>query len=311
MTLHLIIPTKPLLTVSFAMDFNRHILLFVISLLLTLHSLSAQETVQSLLWITPSGAKPNFSLTFMNGQSIPLSWNNYTTHPTSFPINNVDLWITSFDWNVNDYHVKLKSTLRSRHIKQYRVPLLTWRQPASISLAAPGSFTWTIDIPDQSLAASAKYVLRFKEPTDNYDQNTPELSSPGFLVLQSAASSSTSSSSSSSSVSTSSSSTIISSSATTSFSATSAPSTEGSHGLSTGAKVGIGVGAAVGALAVAIIAIILLLRKKKAKKMNAAEPAPYEVVSSTSPEYQPAPQNEPYEISGKPHHPATYELGDS
>lgn len=64
----------------------------------------------------------------------------------------------------------------------------------NVNLTSPGNYAWTIAIPAANLTIDAKYVLRFKVPASTYDPNSAELSSPGFLVLRAAASSTSSSS---------------------------------------------------------------------------------------------------------------------
>lgn len=132
-------------------------------------------------------------------------------------------------------------------------------------MSSPGNFAWTIAIPDNNLAVSAKYVLRFKASSPTFDQNSGDLSSPGFLVLR-ADTTSTSSSSVSSSLTPSLSvvPTILSSATPSSTTVNDNPGT--SSGLSTGAKAGIGVGVAIAVLALAGIAFFLVRKRKPGRQ---------------------------------------------
>lgn len=122
-------------------------------------------------------------------------------------------------------------------------------------MTVPGTYAWTIAIPDKNLAISAKYVLRFKKTSSTYDINSGELSSPGFLVLRAAPSTSSTSTSSTSTATTSSTSASSTLSHTIPITSTSPPSqtsTPTQHsepsGLSTGAKAGVGIGVAIAVL---------------------------------------------------------------
>jgi len=229
---------------------QRLLIVFQVYYLLFYSRPVAAQTVQQLLWDVPDGKATDLSQTFTNGNTLPLSWNNWssTSYIDTFK-SHVDLWVTSYDFNLNQYAYTLKT---------------------DIDLTVPGSFGWTITIPDKYLSVSAKYVLRFKAPASNYNASSPQLSSPGFLVLKAAASSS-SSSSSSSSVSTSSSTATSQSSIASSTPAATTNSTQNgplaesqpSGGLSTGAKAGIGIGISLAALAAAAILGFVLWRRKK------------------------------------------------
>jgi hypothetical protein len=83
-------------------------------------SIVSADTVQQLLWNTPSGDAADLSLTFTNGQTLPLSWNNWTTYTTDIDASTtlVDLWVSSFDWNLNQYAKNLKRMPRHRTTKK-------------------------------------------------------------------------------------------------------------------------------------------------------------------------------------------------
>jgi hypothetical protein len=78
-----------------------------------LFSAVSAVTIQQLLWNTPSGNAEDLSLTFTNGQTLPLAWNNWTTYTTEIDASKtlVDLWATSWDWNLNQYADKIKRML--------------------------------------------------------------------------------------------------------------------------------------------------------------------------------------------------------
>ncbi|RDI78338.1 hypothetical protein Vi05172_g11731 [Venturia inaequalis] len=217
---------------------------------------TAAQSVQNLLWKVPDGKSTDLSLTFTNGVTLPLSWNNWSS-PSYIDASAtlVDLWATSYDYNLNTYAEVLKE---------------------SIDLTVAGNFAWTIAIPDKYLSVSAKYVLRFKKPATIYNADTADLSSPGFLVLKATTSSSTTTSSSKTSTSTSSSISSASSTASQTASATSSapviPSStptvtsQSQTGLTTGAKIGLGVGVALAVLVICALIAFLLTRRRKQKK---------------------------------------------
>ncbi|KAK2798094.1 hypothetical protein FQN51_007913 [Onygenales sp. PD_10] len=208
-------------------------------------------------WNVPDGGQDDFTVTLRKGQAVPFSWSGWDSSWTDTFLNGEsinDLWVTSYD-----YHVTPFSELITQEIDVSRA----------------GSFTWTIDIPDASLSKTAKYVLRFKnaaDPPDSYNQTSPQLSSPGFIVVNGVKSTTTSTPSATSSSSSSSSST--STPATSSATPTPQPQTPGASGLSTGAKAGIGAGAAVGGIA--IIALIVLLVVRRRPRQDQQQPAPNE-----------------------------------
>jgi hypothetical protein len=54
----------------------------------------------------------------------------------------------------------------------------------NVDITSRGSYAWTIDVPDEMLVATPKFVLRFKLPGEDYDETTPRLNTPGFLLLR-------------------------------------------------------------------------------------------------------------------------------
>jgi hypothetical protein len=140
----------------------------------------------------------------------------------------------------------------------------------SIDLTVTGNYAWTLAIPDKYLSISAKYVLRFKIPATSYNADTPQLSSPGFLVLKGSTSSSSASTTASSSTATSSAlpsqtastSAVPSSSSNAQLIASQAPS-----GLSTGAKAGLGIGISLGVLAIGALVVFLMVRRRRKQKL--------------------------------------------
>ncbi|OCL07717.1 hypothetical protein AOQ84DRAFT_408426 [Glonium stellatum] len=228
------------------------------------------QTVQAVVWKTPDGTLRDFAQTFDNGNTVALSWNNWssTAYINASPTS-VNLWVTSFDWALDGYNNTIQT---------------------NIDLTQPGAFPWTIRIPSSDLATNAKYVLRFiasGEPANSQSQ----LSSPGFVVLAPGAVASSSSTLTSTTLSTTASaalsttasttlsttasvsSTLISttaSSATTSTPTnTPSKSQSASSALSTGVKVGIGVGASLGALALVGALVGLFYYRRKARALAA------------------------------------------
>ncbi|KAE9968188.1 hypothetical protein BLS_005971 [Venturia inaequalis] len=236
---------------------------------------TAAQSVQNLLWKVPDGKSTDLSLTFTNGVTLPLSWNNWSS-PSYIDASAtlVDLWATSYDYNLNTYAEVLKGIFSCTG----RLSSVEGSNPflESIDLTVAGNFAWTIAIPDKYLSVSAKYVLRFKKPATIYNADTADLSSPGFLVLKATTSSSTTTSSSKTSTSTSSSISSASSTASQTASATSSapviPSStptvtsQSQTGLTTGAKIGLGVGVALAVLVICALIAFLLTRRRKQKK---------------------------------------------
>ncbi|KAK2744796.1 hypothetical protein FQN55_006552 [Onygenales sp. PD_40] len=204
-------------------------------------------------WGVPDGGQPDFTATLRNGQSVPFSWKGWNSTWTDEYLDGKttnDLWVTSFDYAIAPFAELLAQ---------------------GIDISNAGSFTWTIDIPDDSLSETAKYVARFKnaaDPPDSYNHPSPQLSSPGFIIVNDAKSSTTTVSSATSS------SAPAASSATTSIntpSTTSLPQDPESSGLSTGAKAGIGIGAAVGGIAIIALVVFIFLRRRRGE----AQPPQY------------------------------------
>jgi hypothetical protein len=82
----------------------------VIAVLYQLLATIDAQTVQSLLWNIPDGKASDLSLTFTNGVTLPLSWNNWTSASyINASQTLVDLWATSYDYNLNQYAEVLKS----------------------------------------------------------------------------------------------------------------------------------------------------------------------------------------------------------
>lgn len=247
-------------------------------------AITAAQSVQTLLWNVPDGKSTDLSLTFTNGVTLPLSWNNWSS--TSYidaSTTLVDLWATSYDYNLNKYAEVLKGTFfcAARCLSVERADSFS----ESIDLTVAGNFAWTIAIPDRYLSVSAKYVLRFKKPATNYSADTADLSSPGFLVLKATILSSTITSSSMTSTSTSTLtsssistvSSIVSQTASVTSAAPAASSTapnvasQSESGLTTGAKAGLGVGISLAVLAAGAL-IAFLLRRRKEEGQPAAPP---------------------------------------
>ncbi|KAL3419601.1 hypothetical protein PVAG01_08099 [Phlyctema vagabunda] len=261
---------------------------FSILVLQASYCMAQAQTVQEAIWNIPDSSLSDLSQTFTSGTTLPLSWNPYKSSAYIDASNSLlDLWVSTYDFAQNPYSQLLKE---------------------NINLTVPGGFAWTIDIADEDLSASAEYVLRFKEPALRYEQNTPDLSSPGFLVLRanspsslatpsltasSAAASSSATSSSTRITPTSSmvslsvlpSSTVVPSSVIPAASTIGASSPSGavstndactSCGLSTGAKAGIGIGIAALVLTVAGAAYFCFTRKRKTNTVS-PEPLRYQM----------------------------------
>jgi MYXO-CTERM domain-containing protein len=143
-------------------------------------------------------------------------------------------------------------------------------------------------------------------------ENTPQLSSPGFLVLR-AGTQTTSSASSATSVSSSSS--VAGSSFATSSAASDLPpaqTSQSADGLTTGAKSGIGVGVALGGLVLIGVVAAFVLRRRRETVGGSVKELDSHTAEKTMYPAQPGfahpQQNGPYEMPSQ-HAPA--ELGNS
>ncbi|KAH7409455.1 hypothetical protein BKA64DRAFT_720727 [Cadophora sp. MPI-SDFR-AT-0126] len=207
------------------------------------------QTVQSILWKVPDGTLSDLSQQFTTGNTLPLSWNAWNSDQYVDATKNlVDLWATSFDYSLNAFSQRLAKNL---------------------NLTTAGNFAWTIQVPDTSLAISAKYVLRFKAAASSLEIDSGELSSPGFIILRAIISTTSTPDTRTSSVATSSNPVTSSFSGSTLASPTPlnptatpvSQQTSGSGGLTTGAKIGIGLGVSLGILVLCVLAYILFKRK--------------------------------------------------
>ncbi|KAL2177326.1 uncharacterized protein P884DRAFT_243301 [Thermothelomyces heterothallicus CBS 202.75] len=118
---------------------------------------NAEESQREYLWNTPDGDKPDFAEAYTYGDEILVSWN---------ALNNsiYDLWLTS--WQVGPDPVVLC---------------------LAMNLAQDGSLKLvTSDPPAAEFARETKYVFRFKPPTSQgeFVASDPDLSSPGFLLVE-------------------------------------------------------------------------------------------------------------------------------
>ncbi|PGH14195.1 hypothetical protein AJ79_03168 [Helicocarpus griseus UAMH5409] len=201
-------------------------------------------------WVVPTGAQDNFTVTLRNGDSVPLAWKGWSDSWVKKYLNkkdNNDLWVTSYDYDVAPF-AKLIAE--------------------NIDVSKSGSFTWSIDIPGDTLSKTAKYILRFKNratPRDSYTHKSRQLTSPGFIIVGDPKVTSTSATTS----------------APTTTTSNTAPTPSPQAPLSTGAKAGIGVGVAVGAAAVIALIVWAFVIRRRQKDQT-----PREVVYHT-------PQNPP------------------
>jgi hypothetical protein len=68
------------------------------------------QSPQAILWNTPVGDLQDFSQTFNNGETLLVSWNAWTSDTQiNATTSLVDLWVTSFDYSVNQYSYKIIS----------------------------------------------------------------------------------------------------------------------------------------------------------------------------------------------------------
>ncbi|KAK2766601.1 hypothetical protein FQN53_006661 [Emmonsiellopsis sp. PD_33] len=210
------------------------------------------------VWRVPDGQKGNFALTVQHGQTVPFSWSGWGSQWTDPFLNKEttnDLWLTSYDYDISPF---------SKLIGE------------GIDISKAGSFAWSIELPDDMLFKTTKYVLRFKNavsPRTFYNHTSLQIASTGFIVLNTKKATTTTSSSSSSS----SSSTLSTTTSSTTTSATPPPQEPEASGLSTGAKAGIGVGSVVAGLAlIALIAFALMRRRsRKGQQTTTTEASDY------------------------------------
>ncbi|KAL2258864.1 hypothetical protein VTK26DRAFT_7648 [Humicola hyalothermophila] len=114
------------------------------------------------LWNTPDGNRPDFSETYTHGEDIFISWN---------ALNNsmYDLWLTS--WIASG---------------QYDPDPVALCLARAVNLAHDGNLKLvTPDPPSAQFANRTRYVLRFKPPTGDgrFSPSDPDLSSPGFFIV--------------------------------------------------------------------------------------------------------------------------------
>ncbi|KAL2125684.1 hypothetical protein VTJ04DRAFT_2049 [Mycothermus thermophilus] len=119
----------------------------------------AESAQRAYLWNSPDGTKPNFAQKYMFGDDIVISWN---------ALNNAiyDLWLTSWDLDTNP---------------------VTFCLMRAVNLSYDGGLHLETSVtPTNELARETRYVLRFKPPNPqgNFVASDPDLSSPGFLLVQ-------------------------------------------------------------------------------------------------------------------------------
>jgi len=132
------------------------------------------------LWKFPDGARTDFSQTFYAGQFVNISWSG------GFNTSYSDLWITAWDYDENNSFAQLLTSRSSRRPIPLRRREAANREVEMVDLTVDGSYLWTVDIPTPQLAASPKFLLKFKPFTNNYQFDTAakSLNSPGFLVAR-------------------------------------------------------------------------------------------------------------------------------
>lgn len=101
-----------------------------------------------------------------------------------------------------------------------------------MDVSGQGSYEWTINVPNDTLAKTNKYCVAFAGKEYSYTYDGYNIFSPGFLIRNRPT-------------------------------PTPTPEAASSSGLQTGAKVGIGVGVGVGGLAVFSALGFLLLRRRR------------------------------------------------
>ncbi|KAJ9606807.1 hypothetical protein H2200_008817 [Cladophialophora chaetospira] len=208
---------------------------------LLLASLTRSQTVQD-SWIAPAG--PDFTSTLTVGELYTITWNpNLTDWFASYlsdgSAENVDLWITDYSLHVYAHLIASRENLES------------------IS-----SLSWRVDVPANEVLATNEWVFRWLPEGVDYFSTSEQISSPGFLlvalaytstsgfspVATPAATSSSAFSTSTTAASTSPAATVSQASgASTSNAASTLASTPSSGGLSSGAKAGIAIAAIFGA----------------------------------------------------------------
>ena len=91
------------------------ILLLLFDLLLRVAFVAAQDTIQEEVWNVPSGQDVDFSNTFYDGNTVPISWNEYGGGNTA-SYDTLDLWVTTFDYTVHQYSQLLNGNSASHYI---------------------------------------------------------------------------------------------------------------------------------------------------------------------------------------------------
>lgn len=223
------------------------------------------------MWKVPDGTSPDFTQQFSNGATLPLAWNNYTTSdpPIDTTSTFVDLWMTSFSSDV-DYSQRIDGRTMPMSSSQ-KIARFADDRLENIDLTIPGTFTWTINIPETTLSTTAKYVFRFKISGSTYDPDSGEVSSPGVLII--AAKQASTTTLSSKATSTASSSTSESASSTVIVDPNQHETPQPSNGLNTGAKAGVGIGITVGVLGLMSIALLFWMRRRRTTSSAQSTPS--------------------------------------
>jgi len=74
----------------------------LLELLLQITFATAQEPIQQAVWNVPNGQDADFSNTFYDGNTVPISWNELEDGNTALYAT-LDLWVTTFDYTINQY----------------------------------------------------------------------------------------------------------------------------------------------------------------------------------------------------------------
>ena len=169
-------------------------------------------------------------------------------------------------------------------LQEHLRPMLT-RCTANVSLETRGNFRWTVDVPEDKIAAQPKFVFRFSQHTDPpvFNWDNPKMPSRGIIINNSKGTKSSSSSATSSSSSrfTSSSTSQRSSPPPNTAGAETSPSPakpstkkkkKGSS--NTGVIAGAVLGGLVGLALICGAALLLLKRIKEKRKAEAERDAP-------------------------------------